>query len=118
MLRTIKTPKETRKKVYTKQGYVLVCCPGHPNANKGKLGQEYIFEHRLVMSNHLKRPLAKDECVHHINGDKNDNRIENLQLLTNSKHMKHHGANLSQEEIQRRTARLNEYTFSINGKGG
>jgi len=65
-----------------KNGYIWLCLPDNPNANSGGM----VAEHRLVMSNHIKRALQPWENVHHINGVRNDNRIENLRIVLTGRH--------------------------------
>ena len=65
-----------RKRSISTGGYITLRMPEHPNAMRN--GR--IYEHQLIMSNKLKRPLQKQETIHHKNGIRDDNRIENLEL--------------------------------------
>lgn len=74
-------------RIKTGKGYIDVLSHDHPN--RGKKG--YVREHHLVMEKHLGRYLTKDEVVHHKNGIKDDNRIENLMLFaTTAEHTAYH----------------------------
>jgi hypothetical protein len=71
-------------------------------------GRAYVLEHDYVVLNHIQRSFTPGECVHHINGDKTDNRIENLLFTTGSCHMKEH--------IDACKSRISKDHLSRNGK--
>lgn len=67
-------------------GYRALYYPDYPRSTK----DGYVMEHIYIMEQHIGRPLADDECVHHINFIKNDNRLENLKLMKIHDHMSYH----------------------------
>lgn len=88
------------KTIFTSHGYILEYCPNHPFSSK-KHGR--IRQHRLVIERNYKKfdpkyfetingylVLKLEYDVHHINENTQDNRLENLQVLTRSEHSRHH----------------------------
>lgn len=65
-----------------KDGYIAVFCPHHPMKTK----EGYVMEHILVMEEHIGRYVTRDEVVHHKNHIRDDNRLENLELMTFKEH--------------------------------
>lgn len=64
----------------TQMGYVIV------KDDSGKRSSGYIYEHRKIIEEHLGRELNRNESVHHINGNKSDNRIINLEVTSSHNH--------------------------------
>lgn len=81
----IKFTRSDGKGWYKENGYIMRKVNSHPKQNK----KGYVAEHRLVYEQYLGRFLDSKEVIHHINGNREDNRIENLQLaVRNSEHIK------------------------------
>ncbi len=74
----------------THRGYKYVLTKSHPSCDR----DGYVPEHRLIMEASIGRFLTGTEVVHHINGNRGDNRIENLELhASQASHMQQHRKN-------------------------
>ncbi len=85
-------------------GYKLIIIPrDSPFASMTVMNKEtgtlYVREHRLVVAQNLGRPLESWEVVHHLNHNKLDNRLENLELISGQS--RHHQETLSHNEMLR-----------------
>lgn len=67
-------------------GYLKRYDPGHPFPRRGG----YVYEHVRLMELHIGRRLQPHESVHHIDHDRTNNDLSNLELTTRSEHSRHH----------------------------
>ncbi len=96
-----------------RSGYILVYSPNHP----ARVAKQYAYEHRLIMEKHLGRYLKRTERVHHIDGNKLNNKIENLLLYDNQKeHRKTHRNLLIENIILKREIKVLKDKISLYEK--
>lgn len=80
-------PRWNEGRILTSHGYVAVrVAKDHPHV----WGAGYAYEHIVLMETHLGRSLADDEMVHHKDGNRANNEIANLVVLTVTAHMREH----------------------------
>ena len=124
-------PKNARwKGRYLTRGYVMIALETLPPDEQARFASmahatsgRYVQEHRLVMARHLGRPLTVKEVVHHRNGVKSDNRIENLELHDEATHKQEHQAivrelrqlRVENERLRFELSRLQNQTSPANG---
>lgn len=88
-------------------GYRLVLMPDHPRADRNG----YVLEHIVVFEKATGISVPEGCCVHHLNGIKNDNRIENLCLMSHGAHtaMHHRGAKRTEETKKKISERMKKH---------
>ena len=96
------------------EGYIKVTlAPDDPFIAMSRHGRSNdVLEHRIVMARHLGRTLESSEAVHHRNKDKQDNRIDNLELIDHSNHASNHQ---TMEELYRENQALKQENERLKG---
>lgn len=94
-------------KVFHERGYPMIL---RENRIKGK-GSFYRLEHIVVYETHYKCCVLKWGCVHHIDGNKSNNNIDNLEGMTRSKHSRIH--NKGNDYRKQHLSKLHVFSSSV-----
>lgn len=86
--------KNTGKGYFYINGYKKVRARNHPHADR----DGFVLEHRLIMEEYLKGYLEPQLDMHHLNGVRDDNRLENLVVVTPSEHIKKYHNQIARRE--------------------
>lgn len=78
------------KKARMVNGYRVIYMPDYPGSMGSDNWDGWIYEHRFIAEKSLGRPLKENEVVHHLDGDRANNRVENLLVLESGQHTKLH----------------------------
>jgi hypothetical protein len=86
------------EKIIKKGDYRYCIVRNHPN----RTSNDYVLLHRVIVENNIGRLLSSDEVVHHIDGNKLNNSIENLEILLKSDHNRLHALEVGSSWAQLR----------------
>ena len=97
---TMKKVRPAQKEKYDQKGYKKLYMPDYQWGGKSRGDRGFIYEHQYIMEQYIGRRLRRGEQIHHIDGDKRNNKIENLLLCETAKeHMRVHA--LEQHFVER-----------------
>ena len=108
---------QEQPRCYQQNGYWMLCWTV-PGGTKYRPKRKHQFEHRRVWED-AHGPIPAGMFIHHVNGDKLDNRLENLELLSKKDHMQLHAARgdfRRSDETRRRISRAQQRVWAAKRK--